>query len=268
MSSKNSSRSSARSTRRKSKACSFRIRAVLHGGTAFFAFIRHRKFSRQLSRLFPRAVLPALFPACFLGDPLDGLLRNFPAVLWAVFPAIFPGQSSRHSFPLPRLPRFLVTHPAISFRNIFPIFFPGLLSFFYSYPPVFSFRWFIFLSASFPAYPFSIFRPARPLFRNLSRLTLLAPSLAYSATFPAILPVVFSCAASDPPLSFSRYSPSPPRAFPFHAGSMLHLFSSVCDFPSSVHPRFLSSKLPERFSEPLIPITRGAIQTEIKHPGL
>ena len=99
MSSKNSSRSSARSTRRKSKACSFRIRAVLHGGTAFFAFIQHRKFSRQLSRLFPRAVLPALFPACFLGDPLDGLLRNFPAVLWAVFPAIFPGQSSRHSFP-------------------------------------------------------------------------------------------------------------------------------------------------------------------------
>jgi len=49
---------------------------------------------------------------------------------------------------------------------------------------------------------------------------------------------------------------------------MLHLFSSVCDFPSSVHPRFLPSKLPERFSEPLIPITRGAIQTEIKHPGL
>jgi hypothetical protein len=49
---------------------------------------------------------------------------------------------------------------------------------------------------------------------------------------------------------------------------MLHLFSSVCDFPSSVHPRFLSSKLPERFPEPLIPVTRGAIQTEIKHPGL
>lgn len=131
----------------------------------------------------------------------------------------------------------------------------------------FFFRWFVFLSASFPAYPFSVL-PAPPLFRNLSRLTLLAPSLAYSATFPAILPVVFSCAASDPPLSFSRYSPSPPRAFPFHAGSMLHLFSSVCDFPSSVHPRFLSSKLPERFPEPLIPVTRGAIQTEIKHPGL
>ena len=68
VSSKNSSRSSARSTRRKSKACSFRIRAVLHGGTAFFAFIRHWKFSRQLSRLFS------------------------------------PGQSSRHSFPPVFLP--------------------------------------------------------------------------------------------------------------------------------------------------------------------
>lgn len=111
----------------------------------------------------------------------------------------------------------------------------------------------------------SLFRLAcpPPLFCNLAHLTLLAPSLAHSAIFPAILPVVFSCAASDPPLSFSRYSPSPPRAFPFHAGSMLHLFSSVCDFPSSVHPRFLSSKLPERFPEPLIPVIRGAIQTEI-----
>lgn len=134
----------------------------------------------------------------------------------------------------------------------------------------FFFRWFVFLSASFSAYPFCIFlfRPARPLFCNLAHLTLLAPSLAHSATFPAILPVVFSCAASDPPLSFSRYPPSRPRAFPFHAGSMLHLFSSVCDFPSSVHPRFLSFKLPEQFPEPLIPVTRGAIQTEIKHPGL
>lgn len=184
-------------------------------------------------------------PVCFSPDCPSGTLSRF-----LVF----------HAFSLLILP-FLSETFSRSFS-------PAYFLFFYSYPPVFSFRWFIFLSASFPAYPFSIFRPARPLFRNLSRLTLLAPSLAYSATFPAILPVVFSCAASDPPLSFSRYSPSPPRAFPFHAGSMLHLFSSVCDFPSSVHPRFLSSKLPERFSEPLIPVTRGAIQTEIKHPGL
>ncbi len=262
MSSKNSSRSSARSTRRKSKACSFRIRAVLHGGTAFFAFIRHRKFSRQLSRLFPRAVLPALFPACFLGDPLDGLLRNFPAVLWAVFPSVFPLTVLPALLPASSsstLSRYSSCH---FFPKHFPDLFPRLTFFFYSYPPGFSFRWFVFLSASFPAYPFSVL-PAPPLFCNLAHLTLLAPSLAHSAIFPAILPVVFSCAASDPPLSFSRYSPSPPRAFPFHAGSMLHLFSSVCDFPSSVHPRFLSSKLPERFPEPLIPVIRGAIQTEI-----
>lgn len=175
------------------------------------------------------------------------------------FPGYFPGQSFRHSFPLPRLPRFLVTHPAISFRNIFPIFFPGLLFF------IHILRFFLSLvciSLSF-FFRLSLFRLAPPLFCNLAHLTLLAPSLAHSAIFPAILPVVFSCAASAPPLSFPRYPPSPPRAFPFHAGSMLHLFSSVCDFPSSVHPRFLPSKLPERFSEPLIPITRGAIQTEI-----
>lgn len=41
----NSSRSLARSTRRKSKAGSFRLGAVLHGGTAFFAFIRHWQLS-------------------------------------------------------------------------------------------------------------------------------------------------------------------------------------------------------------------------------
>ena len=45
VSSKNSSRSLARSTRRKSKAGSFRLGAVLHGGTAFFAFIRHWQLS-------------------------------------------------------------------------------------------------------------------------------------------------------------------------------------------------------------------------------
>lgn len=216
---------------------------------------------------FPRAVLPALFPACFLGDPLDGLLRNFPAVLWAVFPSVFPLTVLPALFPASSsstLSRYSSCH---FFPKHFPDLFPRLTFFFLFISSGFFFRWFVFLSASFPAYPFSVL-PAPPLFRNLSRLTLLAPSLAYSATFPAILPVVFSCAASDPPLSFSRYSPSPPRAFPFHAGSMLHLFSSVCDFPSSVHPRFLSSKLPERFPEPLIPVTRGAIQTEIKHPGL
>ena len=38
-------RSLARSTRRKSKAGSFRLGAVLHGGTAFFAFIRHWQLS-------------------------------------------------------------------------------------------------------------------------------------------------------------------------------------------------------------------------------
>ena len=269
MSSKNSSRSSARSTRRKSKACSFRIRAVLHGGTAFFAFIRHRKFSRQLSRLFPRAVLPALFPACFLGDPLDGLLRNFPAVLWAVFPSVFPLTVLPALFPVSSSSTLSRYSSCYFFPKHFPDLFPRLTIFLFISSGFF-FRWFVFLSASFSAYPFCIFlfRPARPLFCNLAHLTLLAPSLAHSAIFPAILPVVFSCAASAPPLSFPRYPPSPPRAFPFHAGSMLHLFSSVCDFPSSVHPRFLPSKLPERFSEPLIPITRGAIQTEIKHPGL
>ena len=172
---------------------------------------------------------PLFLPSSGIGSSPVSFPGYFPrAVLPALFPACFLGDLLR-------------TFPAL-FPTVFPAF--------------------------FPAYPFSIFRPARPLFRNLAHLTLLAPSLAYSATFPAILPVVFSCAASDPPLSFSRYSPSPPRAFPFHAGSMLHLFSSVCDFPSSVHPRFLSSKLPERFPEPLIPVTRGAIQTEIKHPGL
>ena len=170
-----------------------------------------------------------------------------------VLPALLPASSSS------TLSRYSSCH---FFPKHFPDLFPRLTFFFYSYPPGFSFRWFVFLSASFPAYPFSVL-PAPPLFCNLAHLTLLAPSLAHSAIFPAILPVVFSCAASDPPLSFSRYSPSPPRAFPFHAGSMLHLFSSVCDFPSSVHPRFLSSKLPERFPEPLIPVIRGAIQTEI-----
>lgn len=216
---------------------------------------------------FPRAVLPALFPACFLGDPLDGLLRNFPAVLWAVFPSVFPLTVLPALFPASSsstLSRYSSCH---FFPKHFPDLFPRLTFFFYSYPPVFSFVGLYFSQLLFPLIPFPSCPPP-PLFRNLSRLTLLAPSLAYSATFPAILPVVFSCAASDPPLSFSRYSPSPPRAFPFHAGSMLHLFSSVCDFPSSVHPRFLSSKLPERFPEPLIPVTRGAIQTEIKHPGL
>ena len=163
--------------------------------------------------------------------------------------------------PPDTLSRFLVFH---AFSLLILPFLSETFSRSFSpaYPPGFSFRWFVFLSASFPAYPFSVL-PAPPLFCNLAHLTLLAPSLAHSAIFPAILPVVFSCAASDPPLSFSRYSPSPPRAFPFHAGSMLHLFSSVCDFPSSVHPRFLSSKLPERFPEPLIPVIRGAIQTEI-----
>ena len=195
----------------------------LSGGTLFKCY--PGPFSSVSYTVFPLTVLPTLFPASS-----SSTLSRY---------------SSCHFFP-----------------KHFPDLFPRLTFFFYSYPPGFSFRWFVFLSASFPAYPFSVL-PAPPLFCNLAHLTLLAPSLAHSAIFPAILPVVFSCAASDPPLSFSRYSPSPPRAFPFHAGSMLHLFSSVCDFPSSVHPRFLSSKLPERFPEPLIPVIRGAIQTEI-----
>lgn len=151
---------------------------------------------------FPRAVLPALFPACFLGDLLGGCLRNFPAVLWAVFPSVFPLTVLPALLPASSsstLSRYSSCH---FFPKHFPDLFPRLAFFFYSYPPGFSFRWFVFLSASFPAYPFSIFRPARPLFRNLAHLTLLAPSLAHSAIFPAILPVVFSCAASAPPYPF------------------------------------------------------------------
>ena len=211
---------------------------------------------------------PLFLPSSDIGSSLVSFPGYFP-------PGSPPGTLSRlFSWRSPwRLPEKLSGSPLGSlpvcfysschfFPKHFPDLFPRLTFFFYSYPPGFSFRWFVFLSASFPEYPFSVL-PAPPLFCNLAHLTLLAPSLAHSAIFPAILPVVFSCAASDPPLSFSRYSPSPPRAFPFHAGSMLHLFSSVCDFPSSVHPRFLSSKLPERFPEPLIPVIRGAIQTEI-----
>ena len=254
MSSKNSSRSSARSTRRKSKACSFRIRAVLHGGTAFFAFIQHRKFSRQLSRLFPRAVLPALFPACFLGDPLDGLLRNFPAVLWAVFPSVFPLTVLPALFPVSSSSTLSRYSSCYFFPKHFPDLFPRL-TFFLFISSGFFFRWFVFLSASFSAYPFCIFlyRPARPLFCNLAHLTLLAPSLAHSAIFPAILPVVFSCAASAPPYPFpvilprllarSLFMPVPccicflPSAIsrlPSIPGSCLP--SSPNDFPSRSSP--------------------------------
>ena len=183
MSSKNSSRSSARSTRRKSKACSFRIRAVLHGGTAFFAFIRHWKFSRQLSRLFspgsppeklsgsplgslpgyfPRAVLPALFPACFLGDPLDGLLRNFPAVLWAVFPSVFPLTVLPTLFPASSSSTLSRYSSCYFFPKHFPDLFPRLTFFFYSYPPVFSFVGLYFSQLLFPLIPFPSCPPPLP----------------------------------------------------------------------------------------------------------
>lgn len=110
---------------------------------------------------FPRAVLPALFPACFLGDLLGGCLRNFPAVLWAVFPSVFPLTVLPTLFPASSsstLSRYSSCH---FFPKHFPDLFPRLTFFFYSYPPGFSFRWFVFLSASFPAYPFSVL-PAPP----------------------------------------------------------------------------------------------------------
>lgn len=103
---------------------------------------------------FPRAVLPALFPACFLGDPLDGLLRNFPAVLWAVFPSVFPLTVLPALFPASSsstLSRYSSCH---FFPKHFPDLFPRLTFFFYSYPPVFSFVGLYFSQLLFPLIPF------------------------------------------------------------------------------------------------------------------
>lgn len=139
---------------------------------------------------FLRAVLPALFPACFLGDLLDDLLRNFPAVLWAVFPSVFPLTVLPTLFPASSsstLSRYSSCH---FFPKHFPDLFPRLTFFFFIHILRF-FLSLVCISLSFFS-RLSLFRLA-PLFRNLSRLTLLAPSLAYSATFPASPRCIFLC---------------------------------------------------------------------------
>lgn len=198
---------------------------------------------------FLRAVLPALFPACFLGDLLDDLLRNFPAVLWAVFPSVFPLTVLPALFPASSsstLSRYSSCH---FFPKHFPDLFPRLTFFFLFISSGFFFRWFVFLSASFPAYPFSIFRLARPLFCNLAHLTLLAPSLAYSATFPASPRCIFLPPPYPFPVIFPRvlarslfmpvpccicFLPSAISRLPSIPGSCLP--SSPNDFPSRSSP--------------------------------
>lgn len=202
---------------------------------------------------FPRAVLPALFPACFLGDPLDGLLRNFPAVLWAVFPSVFPLTVLPALLPASSsstLSRYSSCH---FFPKHFLDLFPRLTFFFYSYPPVFSFRWFIFLSASFSAYPFCIFlfRPARPLFCNLAHLTLLAPSLAHSATFPASPRCIFLPPPILSPLS-SLASSRVPFSCRFHAASVFFRLRFPVFRPSPV-PAFQAPRTIFRAAHPRYP---------------
>ena len=78
---------------------------------------------------FLRAVLPALFPACFLGDPLDGLLRNFPAVLWAVFPSVFPLTVLPALFPASSSSTLSRYSSCYFFPKHFPDLFPRLTFF-------------------------------------------------------------------------------------------------------------------------------------------
>lgn len=115
----------------------------------------------------------------------------------------------------------------------------------------------------------SISRPSRHFSPRFSPLYFPVPFLLLPYPFPVILPRILArslfipvpvCPPSHPRVRFSCR---------FHAASVFfRLSSSVCDFPSSVHSRFPSSMLPERFPEPLVPVVPGATLSENKHPGL
>lgn len=196
-----------------------------------------------LSRLFSWRS-PWRLPEKLSGSPLGSLPVCFS-------PDCPPDTLSRflvfHAFSLLILPFLSETFS----RSFSPAYFFLFIS------SGFFFRWFVFLSASFSAYPFCIFlfRPARPLFCNLAHLTLLAPSLAHSAIFPAILPVVFSCAASAPPILSplsSLASSRVPFSCRFHAASVFFRLRFPVFRPSPV-PAFQAPRTIFRAAHPHYP---------------